>query len=296
MTPLWTMSTVLITGGTGTFGQAMTRALLRAGHRVRVLSRGEHRQAEMAATLDDDRVRYLLGDVRDAHRIALAMRGCDLVYHAAAIKRIEKAEYDPDEAVQTNILGTRNVIHAALHERCRVVFLSTDKACRPITHYGYTKAAAESYVLRANAYVGGPSLFTVMRYGNVANSQGSVLPLWRRLADRGEPLSLTDARMTRFWITIDEAVAFATWVADQPAGRVYVPRMPSFKLLDLAAALSSQPCRLVGIRGVEKLHEDIVAPSEPRVVNPWGRPMSSDQNDTWLSVTDLRREVARCGA
>jgi len=288
------MPTVLITGGAGSFGQAMTQRLLTTELRqLRIYSRGEHRQAEMAARFPDPRLRFLVGDVRDRARLTLAMRGVDLVYHAAALKRIEKCEYDPDEAVKTNILGTANVIHAAIETGARVVFLSTDKACAPVTTYGFTKAAAENYAIKANAYLGGPPRFSVMRYGNVAGSQGSVIPLWRDLADRGRRLPLTDVRMTRFWITLAEAVDFACWVADQPAGKVYVPRMPSFKLVDLAFAIqqNATPLNVIGLRAVEKLHEDLVAPHERDIVTPWGGPMRSDQNTDWLDVKELTRRL-----
>ena len=283
--------TVLITGGSGTFGSAATKALLATDvHRVRAYARGEHRLATLQE-LGDNRLRTFAGDVRDLDRLTLAMRGVDLVFHAAAMKRVERCEYDPLEAIHTNILGTENVVKAALDTGARVVFLSSDKACRPITHYGYTKAAAESLVLKANAYVGGRPRFSVMRYGNVSNSQGSVIPFWQRLAEEGRVLPITDLRMTRFWITIEEAVAFALWVADQPAGVIYVPKMPAYKLVDLAFAIQRCPTPLsvVGTRGVEKLHEDIVAPWEKQVVNPWGVPMSSDLAPDQLDVTTLQR-------
>ena len=287
--------TILITGGTGTFGQTATaRLLLQTDLRqLRILSRGEHRQAEMAARFPDRRLRFLIGDIRDRERLGLAFRGVDLVFHAAALKRVEKCEYDPDEAVKTNICGTANVIHAALGAGSRVVFLSSDKACAPVTLYGFTKAAAEHYVLKANAYVGGLPRFSVMRYGNVAGSQGSVIPLWRRLADEGRKLPITDLRMTRFWMTISEAVDFALWVARQPAGQTYVPRMPSFKLVDLAFAIqrNTTPLDVIGMRGFEKLHEDIVAPYETKIVSPWGGPMSSDKNTDWLDVAELTKRL-----
>jgi UDP-N-acetylglucosamine 4,6-dehydratase len=247
----------------------------------------------MAARFPDKRLRFLIGDIRDRERLGLAFRGVDLVFHAAALKRVEACEYDPDEAVKTNIIGTANVIHAALEAGCHVVFLSSDKACAPVTLYGFTKAAAENYVIQANAYLGGPPRFSVMRYGNVAGSQGSVIPLWRRLVDEGRKLPITDLRMTRFWMTIDEAVDFALWVAGQPAGRTYVPRMPSFKLVDLAFAIqrSTTPLDVIGMRGVEKLHEDIVAPYETGIVSPWDGPMRSDKNTDWLDVAELTKRL-----
>ena len=289
--------TILVTGGSGSFGQAFARYALAHGvGRLRLLSRDELKQAEAAQHITDTRVRWMIGDVRDYDRVRLAMRGCDLVIHAAAMKRIEKCEYDPLEAIQTNIGGTTNVVKAAIVERCRIILLSTDKACNPITHYGVTKAAAEKIVLHANVYLGGPPLFTVVRYGNVANSRGSVIPIWREAVSRGNALQVTDIRSTRFWITLEEAVQFVVNTAAQPPGKLYVPGfMPSYKIVDLALAIqgpNGPPFQIIGPRGIEKVHEDLVAEHES-AIGPKG-PYRSDMNTRWLTVEDLRQGVATC--
>jgi UDP-N-acetylglucosamine 4,6-dehydratase len=282
--------TVLVTGATGTFGQAFTRyALNHDVAKLRLLSRDEAKQAAAAETLTDPRIRWLLGDVRDRDRLDMAMRGCDLVIHAAALKRIEKCEYDPLEAIHTNIEGTANVVRVAVQHQVRLIFLSTDKACNPITHYGVTKAAAEKIVLHGNAYLGGPPLFSVVRYGNVANSRGSVIPLWQRLAREGKRLPVTDVRSTRFWITVEQAVLFVANTLAMPGGRLYVPGfMPSYKIVDLALAIqgaNGPPFTITGPRGVEKVHEDLVAAHET-VVGMIG-PYRSDMNTKWLDAKAL---------
>jgi UDP-N-acetylglucosamine 4,6-dehydratase len=289
-----TGKTVLLTGGSGSFGQAFTAYALAHGiGRLRILSRDELKQAEMAERFPDDRLRFLVGDVRDRDRVDLAMRGCDVVIHAAAMKRIEKCEYDPLEAIRTNVEGTTNVVRAAIHHRPRLVFLSTDKACNPLTHYGVSKAAAEKIVLHSNAYLGGTALFSVVRYGNVANSRGSVIPLWQRLAREGKQLPVTDVRSTRFWITVEQAILFVVNTVAMPGGRLYVPAfMPSYKIVDLALAIqgaSGPPFQITGPRGVEKVHEDLVAAHE--IVVGMTGPYRSDMNTRWLTVDELRKAL-----
>jgi UDP-N-acetylglucosamine 4,6-dehydratase len=289
-----TGKTVLLTGGSGSFGQAFTTYALAHGiGRLRILSRDELKQAEMAERFPDPRLRFLVGDVRDRDRVDLAMRGCDVVIHAAAMKRIEKCEYDPDEAKRTNVDGTLNVVRAAVEHHTRLVFLSSDKACNPITVYGFTKGTAEKMVLGGNAYLGGPPLFSVVRYGNVANSRGSVIPLWQRLAREGRRLPVTDVRSTRFWITLEQAVLFVTNTVAMPGGRLYVPAfMPSYKIVDLALAIQGAhgpPFTITGPRGVEKVHEDLVAAHET-VVGMTG-PYRSDMNTRWLTVDELRKAL-----
>lgn len=281
---------VLITGGTGSFGQAFTRWALPHAEVVRVFSRDEAHQAQMREAFGDHpKLRFLIGDVRDLDRLRLACQGVDTVIHAAALKRIEVCEYDPHEATKTNVLGTENVARACLDTGvARAVMLSTDKACKPITHYGATKYVAETTFLAANSYVGGPPVFSVVRYGNVAGSRGSVIPFWKAQLAKGARLSVTDLRCTRYWITLDEAVRFVGSVLKLPAGGLHVPEMPSYKVLDLAFAVqgNTTPVKVVGLRGVEKLHEDLVAEYEHHVIAP-RKPMSSDQGP-FLSVDELR--------
>lgn len=291
--------TILVTGGTGSFGQTFTQyALAQGAGRIHIVSRDEVKQAAMQATLPDpdDRIRYFLGDVRDRDRMLWVSRGCDIVVHTAALKRIEKCAYDPWEAVETNVRGTWNVLWAALQNAVeRVIVLSSDKATLPWTHYGHTKAVAESLTLNANAYLGGPARFTVVRYGNVAGSRGSIIPLWRDLSAQGQPLPVTDVRMTRFWITLDDAVRFVAHVCTREPGKIYVPRMPSFKVVDLALAIQGPdgpPFRLIGLRGIEKLHEDLVAEHEADYVIGAPTPWRSDLNDCWLTTPQLRHFVA----
>ena len=290
-----TGKTLLITGGSGFFGQAFAHHALQAGAKaVRIFSRGEALQAAMQARMPSSRLRFLIGDVREIDRLRLAMRGVDYVIHAAALKRIESCAYNPDEAVATNVTGTQRVVRAALDADIeRLLLISTDKACLPITHYGQTKAVAESTVLGANVYLGGPPRFSVVRYGNVANSTGSVIPLWRQQAARGDALTVTDVRCTRFWISLEEAVRFVDWALDQPGGKCYVPPMPSYKVLDLAFAVqqSTRPVTVIGMRGIEKLHEDCIAAHETDVIGP-AQPMNSGTNTHWLDVTDLQDRLA----
>lgn len=296
--------TILITGGTGSFGQAFARyALDHGAETVRIVSRSESKQAAMRRAFHDDpRLRFLIGDVRDLERLRLACKGVQTVIHAAALKRIEVCEYDPHEATKTNVLGTENVARACLDTGVRRgVLVSTDKACKPLTHYGITKAVAEATFLASNAYVGGPPIFAAVRYGNVANSTGSVIPLWKAQAQQGQQLTITDVRCTRYWITLEHAVRFVGEVLGHPAGKLYVPEMPSYKVVDLALACqlafgkpenARRPFEIIGMRGVEKAHEDLVGEYERHVVAP-RKPMNSGENARWLTVEDLQRKVER---
>ena len=314
-------SSVLITGGTGSFGKAFLDQVLRDGgpDRVVVFSRDELKQYEMRSTWGDDpRVRFFLGDVRDLERLTMAMRGIDYVVHAAALKQVDTAEYNPMEFVKTNVLGSENVIQSAIVNQVKkVVALSTDKASSPVNLYGATKLTADKLFISSNHYVeAGGTRFAVVRYGNVMASRGSVIPLFQDLASRSEPLPITDFRMTRFWITLPQAVQFVIdSFADMKGGELYVPRIPSMKVTDLAEAIApSAETVEIGIRPGEKLHEEMISTADaPRTLErsdryvvapilamwggyqaPTGDPVpddfsySSDNNDLWLSVDELR--------
>ena len=319
-------SSILVTGGTGSFGKAFLTEVLRESgpDRVVIFSRDELKQSEMRATWGDDpRVRFFLGDIRDLERLNMAMRGIDNVVHAAALKQVDTAEYNPMEFVKTNVLGSENVIQAAIANRVKkVVALSTDKASSPVNLYGATKLTADKLFISSNHYVeAGGTRFAVVRYGNVMASRGSVIPLFQDLASRGEPLPITDARMTRFWITLPQAVQFVIdSFADMKGGELYVPRIPSMKVTDLAEAIApGSKLMEIGIRPGEKLHEEMIASADaPRTLErsdryvvaptlaiwggyraPAGTPVaeafsySSDKNDSWLSVGELREMLHR---
>jgi len=319
-------SSVMITGGTGSFGRAFLSSLLEKQNprRIVIYSRDELKQYEMRQWLpadDHDRIRFFLGDIRDLERLSMAMRGVDYVVHAAALKQVDTAEYNPMEFVKTNILGSENVIQAAIANNVKkVVALSTDKASSPVNLYGATKLTADKLFVSSNHYVeAGGTRFAVVRYGNVMGSRGSVIPFFRERALRGEPLPITDPRMTRFWITLDQAVQFVVdSFADMNGGELYVPRIPSMKIVDLARAIAPESVIVeTGVRPGEKLHEEMIAVADaPRTVRrddryvvaptlavwggyapPAGDPVpeafsySSDNNDLWLSVEDLRAMI-----
>ena len=318
-------SSILITGGTGSFGKAFLREILEEHmpKRVVVYSRDELKQYEMRMALgDDERIRFFLGDIRDKDRLAMAMRGIDYVVHAAALKQVDTAEYNPMEFVKTNILGSENVIQVAIANGVRrVIALSTDKASSPINLYGATKLTADKLFISSNHYAeAGSTRFAVVRYGNVMESRGSVIPLFRDLGAKGEPLPITDQRMTRFWITLPQAVDFVLQsFREMHGGELFVPRIPSMRVVDLAKALApNSEIVAIGIRPGEKLHEEMIAVSDaPRTVRrsdryvvaptlavwggyepPPGEPVppdfsyASDTNDLWLSVEDLRSQLA----
>lgn len=277
--PVWAGRSVLVTGGTGSFGHAVVPVALAGGAtRVVVYSRDEVKQSQMRAAFPDARMRFFLGDVRDADRLAQALRGVDTVLHAAALKQVPACEYNPVEAVRTNVDGTVNVVKAALAGDVRqLVMLSTDKACNPNTLYGATKLCAEKIVSAANALRGPHGCrFSGVRYGNVAGSRGSVIPLWREALRTGQPLPMTDPRMTRFWFTLGGAVALVERaLTEMRGGEFFVPKLPAFRLDDLAAALwpdsphTPVAVHVTGMRHAEKLHEAMLGPDEASVDLGW---------------------------
>ncbi|MBA5686093.1 UDP-N-acetylglucosamine 4,6-dehydratase (inverting) [Rugamonas apoptosis] len=254
--------TILITGGTGSFGKQFVQTILARYQpkKVIIYSRDELKQYEMAQTFNAPQMRYFIGDVRDQARLTQAMDGVDYVIHAAALKHVPVAEYNPMECIKTNIYGAENVIHAAL--ACgvhRVIALSTDKAANPINLYGATKLASDKLFVAANNIVGQRSTrFSVVRYGNVVGSRGSVIPFFQKLLAEGvKELPITDERMTRFWITLQDGVDFVIKnFARMHGGEIFVPKIPSATILDLAQAMAPQlPRKIIGIRPGEKLHE-----------------------------------------
>jgi UDP-N-acetylglucosamine 4,6-dehydratase len=313
-----TGKTLLITGGTGTFGTAFIRTVL-ANHDVasiRVFSRDELKQSELQQTFRDKRLRWLLGDVRDGNRLRVATRGIDVLVHAAALKQVPAAEYNPFEAIQTNIMGAQNVISAAIENAVPLtIALSTDKAVNPANLYGATKLCAEKIVAQADVYAGGSgSKFASVRYGNVVGSRGSVVPIFKAQALSGK-LSITDERMTRFWITLEAAVEFVLTSMDLVrGGETFVPKIPSMRIVDLARALAPEAeLNIVGIRPGEKLHEVLLTEDEARqsydigdryaimpsrlghelepphdgTPLPDGFRYASDNNDDWLNTEQL---------
>ena len=317
--------TILITGGTGSFGTRFIDRLLREEHgprAIRIFSRDELKQWDLQRRFaDDDRLRYLIGDVRDRDRLVRATRGVDMIVHAAALKHVPVCEYNPFEAVQTNIHGAENVVHAAIENDVpTTINLSTDKAVNPVNLYGATKLAAEKIVNQGNAYAAdSPSRFSSVRYGNVVGSRGSVVPLFKLQAASGV-ITITDERMTRFWITLDQAVQFVIDAASRMGGgETFIPRIPSMRVTDMAAALAPEAeIKVIGIRPGEKLHELLVTEDESRhayeVDNgfiimpeypswplqtpqnarelPGGFEYSSGGNDWWLGVDELREMTA----
>jgi UDP-N-acetylglucosamine 4,6-dehydratase len=318
---VWDGSTILITGGTGSFGRKFVEIVLRE-HRPRkiiVFSRDELKQHEMRQRFPDGPgapMRYFLGDVRDPERLRRAFGGVDLVVHAAALKQVPACEYNPFEAVQTNIQGAKHVVDAAIDLGVpRVVALSTDKAVSPVNLYGATKLVAEKIFVQGNTYSAArETRFSCVRYGNVVGSRGSVIPLWQQQAESG-CITVTDERMTRFWITLEQGVRFVMSAAERMhGGEVFVPKLPSMRLIDLAAAVAPGcTVRTVGIRPGEKLHELLMSEDEARqtlefddmyVIQPafpwwnserWsgGRALpsefryASDTNKCWLTKSEL---------
>lgn len=320
----WSDQTVLITGGTGSLGKTLVQHLLPKNvKRLIVLSRDELKQHEMRQTWPDgtgDLVRYFIGDVRDSQRLHRAFEGVDIVIHAAALKQVPACEYNPFEAVSTNVMGAKNVIDAALDRGVkRVLMISTDKAVAPVNTYGKTKALAEGLFVQANAYAGAKGTkLAVARYGNVVGSRGSVVPLFRQQAAAGVPMTITDTRMTRFWLTLEGAVLLIERaLRDMTGGEIFVPKIPSCYILGLADAIGPElGVRVTGIRPGEKLHESLISEDEARQTadwgdvyvvypaHPWWKPPDvlpgdnrlpdgwsyrSDTNDLWLSVDELRR-------
>ena len=316
----WSDRSVLVTGGTGSFGKKFIEVMLAEYHpkKLIVFSRDELKQHEMRLSgFDHESLRYFIGDIRDKDRLRRAMNGVDIVVHAAALKQVPACEYNPIEAVATNIDGAKNVIDAALDAGVtKVLGLSTDKAVNPVNLYGATKLVSEKLFVQANSYRGeGPTHFSCVRYGNVVGSRGSVIPLFRTQRATGR-VTVTDQRMTRFWLTLDQGVHFVIRaIEEMHGGEVFVPKIPSMNIMDLAAAVAPG-CRIeeIGIRPGEKLHEVLLSEDEARqtveldrmfVIRPahswwasanWasGRALpdgfryTSDNNSDWLSLEDLR--------
>lgn len=260
--------TILVTGGTGSFGQKFTEVVLREynPYAVRIYSRGELLQLEMAQKFDnDERLRFLIGDVRDRERLERAMEGVDIVIHAAALKQIPTAEYNPIEVIKTNILGSANVVDAAINTNVkRVILVSTDKAVNPVNLYGATKLCAERLFTQANSYVGERTTrFSCSRYGNVVASRGSVIPIFREQQKNGY-ITITDERMTRFWITLDQGARFViSCIERMRGGEIFVPKLPSMRITELADAIApGVEQRVTGIRAGEKIHEVLLTEYE----------------------------------
>jgi len=317
---------ILVTGATGSFGRRFVETVLSRARprKLIVYSRDELKQSEMQVDLSErfeaERLaplRFFLGDVRDRERLTLAMRGVDIVIHAAALKQVPAAEYNPSECIHTNVLGAENVVWACLTNRVKqVVALSTDKACNPINLYGATKLASDKTFVAANNLSGDiGTRFSVVRYGNVVGSRGSVAPLFQRLIAKGvAELPITDPRMTRFWITLNQGVDFVlSSLAMMRGGEIFVPKIPSMKVLDLAQAMAPDlGHRIVGIRPGEKLHEIMISADDARTTVDLGDRYAiepafaeytreafegarldegfcyaSDSNDEWLAGADL---------
>ncbi len=321
----WTKQVVLITGGTGSFGKACIRMLLDEYKpaKVIVFSRDELKQHEMRmAGFDQPNLRYFIGDVRDQERLERAMDGVTVVIHAAALKQVPACEYNPMEAIKTNILGTANVVEAALATGVhKVLALSTDKAVSPVNLYGATKLAAEKLTVQSNAYSGErPTRFSCVRYGNVVGSRGSVVPLFLQQRAAGK-LSITDERMTRFWLSLEQGVRFVLKSIElMQGGEVFVPKLPSTTITDLARAMAPEAeLDVIGIRPGEKLHEVLISEDEARTAvelddmyvlqpaqGPWfvrswdgkGKPLpdgfhyASNENDQVLNVSEIQDIVA----
>ncbi len=321
----WSKQVVLVTGGTGSFGKKMIKILLEEYHPAKIIvySRDELKQHEMrVAGYTHPSLRYFIGDVRDQQRLRRAFNGVSLVVHAAALKQVPACEYNPMEAIKTNILGSSNVVDAALDAGVeKVIALSTDKAVNPVNLYGATKLAAEKLFVQSNAYAGGTATrFSCVRYGNVVGSRGSVVPIFIKQRQNGT-LTITDDRMTRFWISLEQGVRFTLRCSEQMfGGEVFVPKIPSTTILDLARAVAPEArVNIIGIRPGEKLHEVLISDDENRntvelddmfVVQPaealwfgreWekrGKPLAADfryasnTNDQWLNVDQIRELVA----
>ena len=261
--------TILLTGGTGSFGNAFVRRVSAAwpDATIRVYSRDELKQSEMLARYPDANLRFLIGDIRDRGRMTRAAQGADLVVHAAAMKQVPACEYNPFEAVRTNVLGAQHVVDSAIDAGVRrVVNLSTDKAVNPVNLYGATKLCAEKIVVQGNAYAAqSDTRLACVRYGNVVGSRGSVVPVFKAQMETGR-LTITDERMTRFWITLDQAVDLVMYAVEHlTGGEIFIPKIPSMRVIDLADAVApGVPHDLTGIRPGEKLHELLLTSDESR--------------------------------
>lgn len=320
----WKNKVILVTGGTGSFGKKFIEIMLKEYEPAKLIifSRDEQKQHEMRQQgFQHPNLRYFIGDIRDAARMRRAFEGVDFVVHAAALKQVPACEYNPMEAVKTNILGSSNVIDAALDANVeRVIALSTDKAVNPINLYGATKLAAEKLFVQSNAYAGGrETRFSCVRYGNVVGSRGSVVPVFLRQREEGV-ITITDERMTRFWISLEDGVRFVIrCLEEMRGGEVFVPKIPSMKVVDLAEVIAPKAkINVIGIRPGEKLHEVLISEDEARtvveledmyVVQPaeaywfgreWekvGKPIAdefryvSNTNTEWLTVEQIKEIV-----
>jgi UDP-N-acetylglucosamine 4,6-dehydratase len=318
----WQNQSILLTGGTGSFGKHFCKVMLEKYHPkvIRIYSRDELKQHEMRQTFGDDVIRYFIGDVRDGERLKRAMEGVDIVIHAAALKQVPSCEYNPFEAVKTNIYGAQNVIDAAIDTGVKkVVALSTDKAVNPVNLYGATKLCSDKIFIQGNSYSGSRGTrFSCVRYGNVIGSRGSVIPLFREQKKTGK-ITITDNRMTRFWLTLDQAVDLVVnALCHMQGGEIFVPKIPSMKIMDLAKAIAPEcEIEVIGIRPGEKIHEALITEEEGRntvayngmyVIMPnyswWERQnyktgqrlpddfvYTSNNNDVWLSMEDLKEII-----
>lgn len=325
-------STILITGGTGSFGKKFTEILLEKYNpkKIIIFSRDEYKQFVMKQKIKDpnNKVRYFIGDVRDKERLYRAFDGVDYVVHAAALKQVPACEYNPFEAIKTNIIGAENIVEAAIDKGVKkVVALSTDKAVNPINLYGGTKLVSDKLIISANAYSGGKgTIFSVVRYGNVAGSRGSIIPFFMDIVNKGKKeIPITDNRMTRFWITLEEGVDLVVKALyESKGGETYISKIPSFYITDLAKALIPEGCKdielkEVGIREGEKLHEIMITTDDSRhtyeyekhyIIYPnfdWfdvkrrfteggvkvvdGFGYVSNDNKEWLSVEDMKKRI-----
>jgi UDP-N-acetylglucosamine 4,6-dehydratase len=321
----WQDKVVLVTGGTGSFGRKFAEIMLRdfRPRKLIIFSRDELKQHEMRQVYpdtDDSPMRYFIGDVRDVDRLRRAMQGVNIVVHAAALKQVPACEYNPFEAIQTNVIGAQNVLDAAIDRGVeKVMAIGTDKAVNPINIYGATKLCAEKLFVQGNSYSGerGPC-FSCVRYGNVVGSRGSVIPVFKKQR-KGGKITVTDERMSRFWLTIEQAVRFVIrCIEEMQGGEVFVPKTPSMRIMDLAQAVAPG-CEIefVGTRPGEKLDEVLISRDESRYtleledmfiiqpVYPWWRranwsnatpfpdgfKYASNKNDRWLTIKDLRKMI-----
>jgi UDP-N-acetylglucosamine 4,6-dehydratase/5-epimerase len=320
----WKNKVILVTGGTGSFGKKFIDIMVKEYHPAKIIiySRDELKQHEMRVKgFDHPSLRYFIGDIRDRDRLLRAMQGVDIVVHAAALKQVPACEYNPMEAIKTNILGSSNVIDAALDAGVeKVMALSTDKAVNPANLYGATKLAAEKLFIQSNAYAGNKrTRFSCTRYGNVVGSRGSVVPVFLKQKESGR-VTLTDDRMTRFWLSLDQGVHFVIeCIEEMFGGEVFIPKIPSMKMVDLAKAIAPNArIEVIGIRPGEKLHEVLISEDEARttielddkyIVQPaeemwfgqeWndkGKKMedgfryASNTNPEWLNITEIQKIV-----
>jgi UDP-N-acetylglucosamine 4,6-dehydratase/5-epimerase len=283
----WSGKTVLVTGGTGSFGKRFIEMVLKEKNikKLIVFSRDELKQFEMQKSIPDPRLRFFIGDVRDLERLHRAFHGVDIVVHAAALKQVPSCEYNPIEAIKTNIIGAQNIINAAIDQGVlKVIALSTDKAANPINLYGATKLCSDKLFMSGNAYTGkAPTRFSVVRYGNVIGSRGSVIPFFLEQKKKGV-LTITHKEMTRFWITLDQGVRFVLKCLEiMHGGELFIPKIPSMSILELAKAIAPR-CRhrIVGIRPGEKLHEVLLPRGESQNALEFDDMFILDSNLEWV--------------